>query len=321
MEPKITIGLTCYEAKLTIASAIESAMAQNYPDFEIIVVDDCSTDGSFDFLTHLAKDQNGKIRVFQNSKNLGVAGSRNKIISEAKGDFLCFFDDDDVSRPDRIWRQMQRIVEYEHDFSKDMPVICHTARLQKYPDGSERIAPTMGCDIAVVAPHGKDMAGRILYNKKIRGGHGAMPTCSQMARVSTYKALGGFDESFRRMEDTEFNLRLALAGGHFVGISDPLVTQTMTLASDKHIAGERIYARRMYEKHKEFLLEEGRGQFDLAWLDLKHDYWEGFYLKFVWHLIFLVAQYPILSMKRALRSLPNMGYNTALRRLHQRSVT
>ncbi len=316
MSSKVTIGITAYNAADTITAAVESAINQNYPNFEIVIVDDVSTDDTWNIVQGLARAHPDKIRAIQNDKNLGVAGTRNRIIVEAHGDFLAFFDDDDCSVPDRIVTQMKRITDYERDYARGVPVICHAARLQKYPDGSEVIAPTMGCDLKKIGPYAHDMAARILYNKKIDGGDGSMPTCSQMARLSTYKQLGGFDDSFRRMEDTEFNVRLALAGGHFVGIAEPLVVQTMTLANDKNIKAERGFARQLYQKHKSFLFEQGRGTFDIDWVEAKHDYWEGARLKFIFRLIVLFLSYPILSVGRIFHALPNMGYNTALRRFH-----
>ncbi len=316
MNAKVTIGITCYNAVATLVQAIESALTQNYPDFEVVVVDDVSSDKSWTIIQEMAQKYPRKIRIFRNETNLGVAGTRNRIIAEAQGNFLVFFDDDDVSLPDRLIKQVTRIVDYERDFARGAPVICHAARLQKYPDGKEFIAPTMGGHVGGMAPHGKDMAARILYNKKIDGGDGSMPTCSQMARLSVYKELGGFDSSFRRMEDTEFNVRLALAGGHFVGIDEPLVIQTMTQASDKRIRDERQYARMLYRKYVEFLQGQGRGTFDIDWVEVKHDYWEGAKVTFILRLLVLFVFHPILSAERLLHALPNRAYNNSIREFY-----
>lgn len=316
---KTTIGMTCYNAEDTIVRAIESGLAQEYPDFEIVIVDDCSTDKSWDILQNYAHANQDKIRVLKNEKNLGVAGTRNRIIAEARGEFLAFFDDDDVSAPDRIMKQVNRIIACERSLGGSSPIICHTARLQKYPDGTEKISPTMGCDENVLSPHGRDMAARILYNKKINGGNGAIATCSQMARTETYRRVGGFDEMFRRMEDTEFNVRLALAGGYFVGIADPLVVQTMTQSEDKIITSERFYARQLYKKHHHFLEEEGRNNFDIKWLEAKHDFWENKKVKFIIRLAGLFFCHPLLSIERLIHSLPNMEYNQSVRKFHRGS--
>ena len=73
----------------------------------------------------------------------------------------------------------------------------------------------MGTNEGVV-PHGIDVALRILMGKPMPNIFGSTATCSQMSRLGTYKALGGFDEDFRRSEDTEFNVRAAIYGAHFL---------------------------------------------------------------------------------------------------------
>src|SRR5262249_17048704 len=102
------------------------------------------------------------IRVVSNMANSGVASARNQIINRAKGEFLVFFDDDDVSRPNRVERQLNRLIAYERDFAQGAPVACHTAREQMYPDGSRRIERTQGTREGREAPSGLPVARRIL---------------------------------------------------------------------------------------------------------------------------------------------------------------
>ncbi|MCB1557882.1 MAG: glycosyltransferase family 2 protein [Alphaproteobacteria bacterium] len=314
-QPKITIGITSYNSADTIGAAISSALEQTYSDFEILIVDDKSQENSLEIIRKTIEDR-PSIRLIAHEENKGVAASRNTIINHANGDLIAFFDDDDISDPLRLQKQLSRILSYEENQGETL-TICHSARLQKYPDGKTRIAPTMGCSTSKIAPHGEDMAAHILYNKTIHSGdHGSLATCSQMARTSTYKTLGGFDETFKRMEDTEFNVRLALAGGHFLGIDEALVTQTMTLANDKNIEMERVYAIKLYEKHQDFLDKCRRGNFDKNWTHLKHDYWENKTWDFLRRLFSLGIKHPILSMERLLAALPNAGYNKNIRKLH-----
>src|ERR1017187_8926944 len=127
----ITIGITSFNAEETIAVAIESALAQDWDHLEIIVVDDASQDRTAGIAEEFRK-QHLQLRLLKNPFNSGVAVTRNRIIQEAQGDFIAFFDDDDVSAPDRLRRQYERIVAYEKDFAKGAPVICHTARRQRY---------------------------------------------------------------------------------------------------------------------------------------------------------------------------------------------
>ena len=311
----ITIGITAFNAEETLAAAIESALAQDRETFEIIVVNDASEDGTADIAGQFER-RDPRVRVLKTPRNSGVAAARNIIIREARGDFIAFFDDDDVSAPNRVRRQCERIIAYEKDFAKGAPVICHTARHQCYPDGGFRYEPTMGMASGGMAPHGKEVAGHILFNSPVRGGAGSLATCSQMARMQTYRALGGFDESFRRYEDTEFCLRLALAGGHFAGLAEPLVTQAITLASDKKMAEEHFYALKLYEKHRPLLEEKNRYAFNREWIDAKFDFLGGDRKRFTRRLCVLAMHHPFLTAQRLYFALPNIRYNFAFSKLH-----
>lgn len=306
--PLITIGVTTFNAETTIESAIRSATGQTWPHIEIVCVDDCSSDQTLDVLAGLEKKYSN-LRVYRNDQNGGVAVTRNRIIREAAGELIAFFDDDDESAPERLTHQYERIVEYEQDFSQGQPVICHTARLQRYPDGSERYAATMGTAMGELAPHGRAVAERILLGRPLKNGYGSMATCSQMARRSVYQDLGLFDESLRRSEDTELNIRLALAGGHFVGIAKPLVTQTMTLTTEKHLTEERSYTLQYIAKHKAFLDEIGIYEFCRRWIDAKFDLVERKKVKFLMRLLKLFICFPVATLKRLYWSLPGMRSN------------
>ncbi len=316
--PVITIGLTTFNSEDTLKQAVDSALSQSWQFIEIVVADDYSTDGTFEYLQNLELDYPA-IRVFRNSKNSGVATSRNRIIKEARGEFIVFFDDDDVSHPDRIIEQYKRITEYEKQFADGSPVICHTARKLVYPHGEIRIEQTMGQTEGKPVPSGPAVARRILLGEPLEDAYGACPTCSQMARVSTYKLIGGFDPSFRRSEDTDFNIRLAQAGGHFIGIAEPLVIQNMTKTSEKSLRDEYYYMQCLLHKHREFIEQEGKFDFSLTWLDLKQAWLENQRLTFVKLLFRLTFTHPILTMRRLILSLPSISLNRAFSRFHNDS--
>jgi GT2 family glycosyltransferase len=103
--------------------------------------------------------------------------------------------------------------------------------------------------------------GRILLGSPLPDGLGECATCSQMARLETYRQLGGFDSSLRRTEDTDFNIRLAQAGGHFVGLAQPLVDQYMTKTFDKSLADEHHYNIILLAKHKNLLKNPAQYEF------------------------------------------------------------
>ena len=313
----VTIGISVFDSADTIERAVESALAQTWRPLEVVVVDDCSADETSKIITNLAA-LHSELHVLRNESNLGVGGSRNRILAEAKGDFVVFFDDDDESLPERIEIQLRRILKYERDFANEQPVICHSARCLIYPDGREIIAPTMGQREGRLAPAGMPVAERILLGTPLEDGYGACPTCSQMARIDTYRRLGNFDPLFRRSEDTDFNVRLAKAGGHFVGISRPLVMQTMNLSSDKNLSDERRYTLKLLEKHRDVPDRYGIYQFSRRWIETKYAGMEERRGAFLLGMVGLVLSHPILTLRRMKLALPNLSLNRAFGRFHRK---
>ena len=311
----VTIGITVFNAADTVEGVIASALAQTWRPIEVVAVDDCSTDASAEILTSLAA-RHPEIRLFRNQANSGVAVTRNHILAEARGEFVAFFDDDDQSLPERVEAQLNRILAYERDFACEAPVICHTARQQRYGDGRERVEPTMGQREGCPAPAGLAVARRILLGTPVANGYGACPTCCQMARLDVYRALGGFDPRLRRGEDTEFNIRLAKAGGHFVGIARPLVVQTMTKTSDKTLAEQYRNILLLMDKHRDVIGSAGQYIFCRRWIVAKQLWLESRRTEFALSLFSLSLAHPILTARRLVVALPNMGLNLALRRFY-----
>lgn len=308
--PLITIGITAFNAAETIEQAVASAKAQDWENTEIIIVDDYSTDGTWEILEKIPD-----VRIFRNDTNRGVAASRNHIIREAQGELIAFFDDDDVSAPERIKRQAGRILQVEKYAGPEQMLICHTARTQIYPDGTKRYEPTLGC--SDVVPQGEMVAQRILYGRPFEDGFGSMPTCAQMGRTSSYRKLGGFDEEFRRHEDTEFNVRAALAGAHFAGIADPLVTQHMTMSNDKKLETEKEFAFRLLDKHRAFLERENQYGFSRQWVVMKYDLHQKHKLRALSQLVKLLLNHPYATIRRITWFLPNLGFNIQYTKFHK----
>lgn len=314
--PLVTIGITCFNAADTVERAVISAVRQSWRPVEIIAVDDCSTDDTSTVVSQLA-EIHPMLRVLRNEQNGGVAVTRNRILAEASGDFVAFFDDDDESQPERIAIQLERILSYERTFAKGAFVVCHTARQLHYPDGSDRVLPTMGQDEQRCAPAGLPVAERILLGTPLENGYGACATCSQMGRLDMYRSLGGFDDAFRRSEDTEFNIRLAKAGGHFVGIAKPQVMQTMTKTSEKNLAEEYRNTLAVMEKHRDVMDRAGQYYFCRHLIDVKQAWLEGRHADFARMLGSLVRVHPVLTVRRLALAVPNIGLNWAFGRFHR----
>src|SRR5690606_7366380 len=90
-----------YNAEATVAQAARSILNQNWRNLELLIVDDCSDDGTWPELQKLA-EQDGRVRVFRNAVNVGPYVSKNIALSNAKGAWVTGQDADDWSHPERL---------------------------------------------------------------------------------------------------------------------------------------------------------------------------------------------------------------------------
>lgn len=101
----ISIIMPAYNAEKTVARAIESVLQQTYPHWELIVVDDCSRDGTPAMLRQLAR-QDERIRVLVNEENLGASHTRHRAVEAACGQWLAFLDSDDAWVSSKLEKQI-----------------------------------------------------------------------------------------------------------------------------------------------------------------------------------------------------------------------
>lgn len=99
--PRVSILLTCYQHIKYLPAAVESIRAQTYLDYEIIALDDGSTDGSREWLSAQTD-----LQIVFNEKNLGTYGTLNKGLELATGEFVAVLNDDDVWMPEKLERQV-----------------------------------------------------------------------------------------------------------------------------------------------------------------------------------------------------------------------
>lgn len=115
-EGLVSIVTPNYKCERFIAKTIESVLAQTYTNLEMIIVDDCSPDNSYNIACeYAAKDS--RIKVLKNETNSGAAISRNRAIEVANGEFVAFLDSDDIWLPNKLERQIAFMKENNCDFS------------------------------------------------------------------------------------------------------------------------------------------------------------------------------------------------------------
>ena len=112
----VSIVTPNYNCQKYIAETIESVLKQTYTNWEMLIVDDCSTDGSYETALEYSK-KDTRIKVFRNEKNSGAAISRNKAIEESEGEYLAFLDSDDLWLPEKLEKQIKFMQDNGCDFS------------------------------------------------------------------------------------------------------------------------------------------------------------------------------------------------------------
>ena len=107
MADLVSIIMPSYGTAQFIAESIESVQAQSYSNWELLIVDDCSTDDTDEVVKPFLFDR--RIRYFKNDKNSGAAVSRNRALREAKGRWVAFLDSDDLWMPEKLEKQINNL--------------------------------------------------------------------------------------------------------------------------------------------------------------------------------------------------------------------
>lgn len=138
----VSVVMPAYNAAKYIRGAVVSVLSQTYPSWELVIVDDCSTDETPHLLDALA-DADERIRVIHARKNGGVAAARNAAIHAAQGSHIAFLDSDDGWHPRKLEWQMEHMEETRSR-------VCYTAYDRITEDGHllSRVRPPASVDYA-----------------------------------------------------------------------------------------------------------------------------------------------------------------------------
>ena len=111
----VSIIMPSYNTASFITDSIQSVIAQSYKNWELLIVDDCSTDNTDEVVKSFLADE--KIRYIKNKRNSGPAVSRNKALKEAKGKWIAFLDSDDLWEPEKMEKQISFMEKNGYHFS------------------------------------------------------------------------------------------------------------------------------------------------------------------------------------------------------------
>jgi glycosyltransferase involved in cell wall biosynthesis len=201
-KPFVSVVIPTYNrAKQTIA-AVESVLAQTYPNFEIIIVDDGSRDRSGEVIQQfIGQRTNASHQIlFFSQPNQGASVARNKGISEARGEYIAFLDSDDTWDPEKLEFQMQALEQFKNECG-----VCFT---------DARLVNNSGMDVSSFQVHGRNYKQSIGIDrdavKSLAESFSGFWVSSLLVRADIARQIGGFNQDISFVEDRDFHFRLAL---------------------------------------------------------------------------------------------------------------
>lgn len=194
--PSLSVVMPVHNALPWLDESVQSILRQVDGDFEFVILDDGSTDGSRETLRAWAK-RDARIRLVECDRRLGPVGSSNRVVAESRGGLVARMDADDVARPDRL--KLQR------------------ALLERHAN-----VVLVGSLVEIIDAQGKRVRGPD-YPRLLRASRFApMSHPTAMFRRSAFDQVGGYREAAALWEDVDLYLRMAGAG-QVLTVAEPLV--------------------------------------------------------------------------------------------------
>jgi glycosyltransferase involved in cell wall biosynthesis len=194
--PRVTVIALCYNHAAFLIECLNSIRAQTFRDFELIVTDDCSKDGSQDLIARWLHDNMPDAAFIRHQENRGLCRTLNEAIERSRGEFISMIATDDVWEVDKIERQ----VAFVDSQPADVAVVFSDA--SRIDVAGRRLDPDF---IAFHAPGWVMRSGNIFPLLVERN---FIPAMATLIRRSALEAVGGYDERLS-FEDYDMWLRLA----------------------------------------------------------------------------------------------------------------
>jgi glycosyltransferase involved in cell wall biosynthesis len=271
--PQVSVVIPVHNRETLIGRAIDSVLRQTYTDFELLVVDDGSTDGTVARVQ--AQTGDPRLRLLRHTTNRGAAAARNTAIMAARGEFIAFLDSDDEWLPDKLERQVACLASAP----PDMLMCCSGYWMVR-----ERSR-----EVAARIPRARGSWREALWD-----GCTLSPGSTAFIRRRAFDIHGLFDERLGRLEDWDWLLRYA-RGHDLTVVAEPLarihiaermrgeaVHEAVTLMRAKHAAVMRRLGFWPAARFRAALLME----------EAVTGFYAGRYLRAVLYFIGSLATYP-----------------------------
>lgn len=219
--PLVSVVIPAFNRAFILPEALDSVLAQTYKDFEVIVVDDGSTDNTEEVLQPYIQRRGVRFLV---QANQGPAAARNRGIEAARGKYVAFLDSDDLWLPIKLSVQIPRMEAHPEAVMSYGNVLNFTPETGAVRLRYRRKAMRSG-----------DLYHLLVYKKIL-----CLPS-TVVVRKEVAQRVGGFDEALRRSEDRDFSIRMARQGP-FLGSPEPVsVMRLHDCVNPKDVADDLPY--------------------------------------------------------------------------------
>jgi|tagenome__1003787_1003787.scaffolds.fasta_scaffold20983870_3 glycosyltransferase involved in cell wall biosynthesis len=224
----VSVVIPTHERWPQMRTTLDGALGQVDVEHEVIVVDDCSADGT---AAGLASISDPRLRVLRHERNRGVAAARNTGIEAARHDWVAFLDDDDLWAPHKLRMQV--------DAAEAADAVLAYSSALVVNDRYELMAVRE-------APAAAELAAKMIPGNSLPAG-----ASNVLARADVVRELGGFDQSLHQLADWDMWLRL-LEKGRAAACEEPLLAyvyhqQSMLITDERSLVDEFDY---LAEKHR-----------------------------------------------------------------------
>lgn len=192
--PRVTVVVTCYQQSRWIREALDSVAAQTFDDWQLVVTDDASTDGSADVIRSWAAGRERPVDVVLHAENVGLTRTLNEVLPSCRGTYLAYLGGDDRWRPDKLAQAVDLL-----DADPDAAVVYSDARTID-EEGDELEASFLTAHGHVPAPEGR------VFDDLLR--RNVVVASAAVYRRDAVEAVGGWDPDLP-FEDWDLLLRLA----------------------------------------------------------------------------------------------------------------
>lgn len=235
-KPLVSVIIPTHNRAQSLIRAIQSVLKQSFQNFEIIIVNDASSDDTVTILDKLAQ-QDARIHAIHQLQSVGGSEARNIGIRASQGEWIAFLDDDDQWLPQKLQAQMGMLAYFPN------AVACSSGYVIQYPLGITR---------HVITPMHQSLETLLAANTL-----GGASVC--LCKASVIKQLGGFDAELRSAQDWDVWVRLRQSG-LIISVPKSLVKYQVHFDAriSNNMKAKYLGARQFYFKHRTLMNIDAR---------------------------------------------------------------